>query len=66
MELIPTMRIKGPQGPIIINIGDFDVATMERWEEPAAPSAPPEDAPGAGVEGVSDLGESVRRRPSRG
>lgn len=43
MDEIPTMLIKTPQGPVRINVGDFDASTMEAYEEPVA--APAEVAP---------------------
>jgi hypothetical protein len=44
MDEIPTMLIKTPQGPVRINVGDFDASTMEAYEEPAA-AVPAEAAP---------------------
>jgi hypothetical protein len=64
---VPTMLIKTPQGPVVINVSDFDPASMERWEESPPPppteesaqTPPPTDPP-------EDIGESIRRRPGRG
>jgi hypothetical protein len=71
---VPTMQIKVGDHPVVINVSDFDPATMERWEEPQAKAVREPEAkaaeeppkPPAQAEGVEDVSESSRRRPSRG